>query len=491
MLAYILTLTHTLVWVNPCSSLFLLMTNTVSAACWVRKGAAKPIPEKFKLTEEQYQELMQRAEAELTEARQKLKEKEGEGKDEKSVKKRKKGEKSEKKTMKESNASDDDNETMAKFKMDEYDDEPDGLATIDDAIDLFTKCTLTQKDELADSDAQDEEEEEDEEDVDDLTLRQTDSVLLSCRTEDGLSYLEVQVYEEGEDNLYVHHDLMLPTYPLCVEWIGNNAGEVGNFAAVGTFDPQIEVWNLDVLEVPFPTLTLGEKPSKKGKTSQKTIGHKDAVMSLSWNKQHCNMLISGGADNAVCLWDLNEAIGLRSFQTIHTDKVQTIEWHPTLGASVASAAYDRLVKMWDVRSNEQCLLLNLSNDPEQLAWHPTREHQLAVADEGGMVHLLDTRQPGQCILQLQAHSKSCTSLDWNPVLPDCLLTASLDKSWRIWNLKNQPTAIISREPGIGKIFTASWAPDAPGLVAVGGSRGEMRVTNVGKLDIFHQTFLMQ
>lgn len=42
-----------------------------------------------------------------------------------------------------------------------------------------------------------------------------DLVLLAARTEDDVSHLEVWVYEEasdadGEANLYVHHDLLLP-----------------------------------------------------------------------------------------------------------------------------------------------------------------------------------------------------------------------------------------------------------------------------------------
>jgi len=56
--------------------------------------------------------------------------------------------------------------------------------------------------------------------MDDLIIRDTDNILLVTKTEDDLSYLEVYVYEEEEDNLYVHHDLMLPSFPLCVEWVG-------------------------------------------------------------------------------------------------------------------------------------------------------------------------------------------------------------------------------------------------------------------------------
>ena len=34
-----------------------------------------------------------------------------------------------------------------------------------------------------------------------------------------MSNLEVYVYEPSQDNLYVHHDIPLPVFPLCLAWL--------------------------------------------------------------------------------------------------------------------------------------------------------------------------------------------------------------------------------------------------------------------------------
>ena len=124
----------------------------------------------------------------------------------------------------------------------------------------------------------------------DIEIRPDDLLLVCGRTEDELSHLEVYVYEEDLDNLYVHHDIMLPTFPLCAEWLDfdakpNHSDSPGNFIAIGSFQPEIEVWDLDVIDPFYPCVVLGKKDGKtRGKKDHE--GHQDAVLSLSWNKQH-------------------------------------------------------------------------------------------------------------------------------------------------------------------------------------------------------------
>lgn len=100
----------------------------------------------------------------------------------------------------------------------------------------------------------------------------------------------------------VHHDVSLPAFPLCVEWMNTrpnratgSEGSVGNFAAVGTFKPGIEIWNLDVVDAVEPVGQLGgvmaqEVDRKKGRKRTRYVkgSHRGAVMGLSWNrKQRC------------------------------------------------------------------------------------------------------------------------------------------------------------------------------------------------------------
>jgi periodic tryptophan protein 1 len=85
-------------------------------------------------------------------------------------------------------------------------------------------------------------------------------------------------------------------FPLALAWLdcppGVEAGEArGNFVAVGTMLPGVELWDLDVLDATEPVMTLGgedasapkSKPGKKGKRAMRPGSHTDAVLGVAWN----------------------------------------------------------------------------------------------------------------------------------------------------------------------------------------------------------------
>jgi periodic tryptophan protein 1 len=50
---------------------------------------------------------------------------------------------------------------------------------------------------------------------------------------------------------------MLSAYPLCLEWLPEWKTHESNLIVVGTFLPEIEIWNLDILDAIDPVCVLG------------------------------------------------------------------------------------------------------------------------------------------------------------------------------------------------------------------------------------------
>mmetsp|Transcript_9757 Transcript_9757/g.17047 ORF Transcript_9757/g.17047 Transcript_9757/m.17047 type:complete len:737 (-) Transcript_9757:70-2280(-) len=145
------------------------------------------------------------------------------------------------------------------------------------SVEDLQNMTLNNQHDLDNDLDDDEEEEEDEEDANDIKLHDGDALVVVAKTEEDFASLEVNVFDTEGSNLYVHHDIPLPGFPLCLalgsvapsyqssfedsnggddEGSSNNA-KVGNYVAVGSFEPGIEIWNLDVMNALEPTLVLG------------------------------------------------------------------------------------------------------------------------------------------------------------------------------------------------------------------------------------------
>lgn len=58
----------------------------------------------------------------------------------------------------------------------------------------------------------------DDEDADDEEIRPTDILIAVAMSEDEHSHLEIQLLTDDGD-LYTHHDIALPDFPLCLAWL--------------------------------------------------------------------------------------------------------------------------------------------------------------------------------------------------------------------------------------------------------------------------------
>ncbi len=244
--------------------------------------------------------------------------------------------------------------------------------------------------------------EESEEEKEDFTIRKTDSLLAVGTTEHGeYSNIEVYIYDESTSSLYVHHEIMLSSLPLALEWLSLDPGSrlKANYAVLGSFLPEIEVWNLDVSDAIEPSIKLGTKG-----------GHDGGVLSLSLNPSALHVLASGGADGLVKLWDLSEGKCSATLSKLHSDKVQTTLWSPHSESALLTGGYDGKIQVRDVKADIG-VTIQTPCDIEDACFHPTSKFHFAAAFEDGRVMYYDIRKTDKGpILEMQASTKSCTGV---------------------------------------------------------------------------------
>ncbi|KAJ1331376.1 periodic tryptophan protein 1 [Microdochium nivale] len=495
------------------------MSSMITTAAWVPRGFAAPFPQKYDFDEDEFERIASLAKLKLDDANEDLEEaqkKNSAGKDSDDEESDDDEEPAASETKAESKAAPGAGSATSKNKMDEVDIDDDDLKEYDlehyddddeegqgQSMDMFGNIkSLT----YYDSNKEDpyitipDGEDDDEEDREELQILATDNLLLAAKVEDELAHLEVYVYEDEADNLYVHHDIMLPAIPLCVEWLDLAVGKPSankdanaNFVAIGTMDPDIEVWDLDTVDCMYPNAVLGqggnaqdEAKKKKRKKSKKANDshHVDAVLSLAANRKHRNLLASASADKTVKLWDLNTTSCAKSY-SYHTDKVCSLAWHAVESTVLLSGSYDRTIVAADMRAPEaKPARWGVESDVENVRWDPHDPNFFYVSTENGIIHYHDIRNAPanpaatKAVWTLQAHDESLSAFDINAHIPGFMATGSTDKTVKLWNiLPSGPALVVSRNLDVGKIFSASFAPDPEVAfrLAVAGSKGTMHV----------------
>ncbi|PFH56762.1 hypothetical protein XA68_16034 [Ophiocordyceps unilateralis] len=478
----------------------------ITTAQWVPRGFAAPFPKKYSLDEAEYDRIAALGKLQLDDAQEDLREAEESGRT-KAGDGDEAGDEMQTDPMSRTSKDDD----LKEYDLEHYDDDGGGGGGTEAQEEGQTMGMFGNVKSLAYYESNDDDpyitlqDDEDEDDRQDLQIMATDNLILSAKVEDELAQLEVYVFEDEGDNLYVHHDLMLPAIPLCLEWLDmpvgkNSAGgaATGNFVAVGTMDPDIEIWDLDTIDCMYPNAILGQggevgeedkskkKLKKKKKKSKRANAdyHVDAVLSLAANRSHRNLLASASADQTVKLWDLNTTKCAQSY-SYHTDKVCSLAWSTAEPTVLLSGSYDGTVVAADMRApGAKAPRWGVESDVENVRWDPHDGNKFFVSTDKGAVHYHDVRKAPQSpeatksVWTLQAHDESVSSLDVNAVIPGFMATGSTDRTVKLWNISpTGPSMVVSRNLDVGKVFAATFAPDAPVAfrLAVAGSSGSMHV----------------
>jgi len=316
-------------------------------------------------------------------------------------------------------------------------------------------------------------------------IRPEDRLFCAVSCEEESCTLEMYVYDEDEANMYVHHDVMLDAYPLCVDWLPKIAGEdAGSFAAIGLIDHQIQIWDLDRLDPLAPIQCLGEpkkegksklKKKKKSKAKGAVAAHEGSVLAIHGSVFNRSVLASGSGDDTVKIWDVAENACVHTY-THHSNKVQCVKWHPTEQAVLLSASFDRHLALLDVRQPDQACTVELPAEAESAIW--SRHNPFACfasVDNGGVV-CYDVRKVAskaadaeKVVWHLVAHDVACTGVQDVPT-PNLLITSSLDGYAKIWNVAGgKPSMVLSKELKAGPLFACQSNPEAPALVSFGGN----------------------
>ncbi|KAF7386330.1 hypothetical protein HZH68_013462 [Vespula germanica] len=429
--------------------------NIVSCTTWVKRGIAATLPEKVELTPKELEEIIKQTQSDLQNDNSDKEEDEEE--EEEAI-----GDESDLEKNKVKKNYDINNSSMEtdEYNFDKYDKESGDIHCNIGNIVSFGEDG---KDPLITS-AETDDDSEKEDDI----IKEDDNLVLIGHVDGDASILEIFVYNEAEGSFYCHHDILLPSFPLCIEWLNFDPSDTmpANLCAIGSMTPIIEVWDLDLIDCLEPVFKLGRKPSKKKKLTR--IGHKDAVLDLAWNKNYTHILASGSVDQTVLLWDLENgkpATKLDSFN----EKVQTLEWHPSETHHLLTGCADQFVRLFDCKLESNVKEWQTPGEVERVLWNHFDTDHFLISTNNGYLEYYDIREDSP-IWQVKAHEAEITGLSLSSSYQGLLVTSSNDSIIKVWDIldSKDPCVIWEKKTNLGALQCLASNPDIPLVFAVGG-----------------------
>ena len=207
----------------------------------------------------------------------------------------------------------------------------------------------------------------------------------------------------------------------------------GALLASGSMDKSILLWDV-----------FGED----GCTNYNVLaGHKGAILEVKWLPSTASSptLVSCSSDKVVSLWDADKGIRLRKMED-HDAIVNCCNVDKFNPHCVVSGSDDCTAILWDTRSKETMSL-----------YHDYQVTSAALAEDaktiytGGIDNIIrkwDLRkgEPEHATMTMAGHTDTVTGLS---VSPDgsYLLSNSIDRSLRVWNIRPFVTGAVDVEQG--------------------------------------------
>ncbi|KAI9828530.1 MAG: hypothetical protein M1819_006586 [Sarea resinae] len=176
--------------------------------------------------------------------------------------------------------------------------------------------------------------------------------------------------------------------------------------------------------------------------------HKDQLgaVDVKWSHGRFETTIATAVANGkVVLYDINRPGVEMARLHEHNRQVHKVAFNPHQGALLLSGSQDTTVRLWDMRamSGERGVMtcrsvhryMGNTESVRDLKWSPTDGVEFAFGTDNGVIQRWDLRKDNAPLLKINAHSRTCNSIDWHPDGKH-LVSAGADKNVKVWDFSS-------------------------------------------------------
>lgn len=240
----------------------------------------------------------------------------------------------------------------------------------------------------------------------------------------------------------------------------------------------VEFWDAEVL---IKSKDLAKASVHKG------TKHTGPVKSLLFNPNQDHVLVTGGSNGEIFIWDTKKFSEPSAPGQAMTpmDEVTSVAWNNSVSHIFASAGNGGYTSIWDLKSKREVLHLSYNGPSGRanfscVAWHPTQSTKLITASDNDGCPLIltwDLRNSNAPEKIMEGHKKGVLSLDWCKQDPELLISSGKDNTTILWNpIKGEK---LGEYPTTANwAFHTRFAPAAPEIFATSSFDGKIIVQSL-------------
>ncbi|KAI1459150.1 WD40 repeat-like protein [Annulohypoxylon moriforme] len=209
--------------------------------------------------------------------------------------------------------------------------------------------------------------------------------------------------------------------------------------------------------------------------------HQAGVNALALERFDSRILVSGGLDASIKLWDLEQcgnpskahtytpAAKIPRSEQTHKFGITHLSFYPFDSAAFLSTSYDQTLKVWSTETASLSASFNLGYKAYTHAISPIASHLLvACGTQHPAVRLVDLRT-GSNVQSLAGNSGAILATSWSPRHEHVLATGSVNGAVKIWDVRQAGGVIgmLDQEDSLGLYYNGLL--DASGKVRVRAS----------------------
>lgn len=207
-------------------------------------------------------------------------------------------------------------------------------------------------------------------------------------------------------------------------------------------------------------------------------GHSGKITQLAFHPSDIK-IASSSSDKSVMLWDFDQAVRCIKFNA-HKDSVNSVAWSSN-GDLLASGSNDRIVRLWVPKikggTNE---FLAHNGAIRSVDFNNINSKYLITASDDKSIKLWDitlTNKSSKFITSFIGHTNWIRDARFNPINEDLIASCGDDKHLRIHDIKSGSSCIhmFPEEKGLGR--KVAWHPDG-NIVAIALTNNRIKIYDI-------------